>query len=282
MENPNENIKLSVTPLTDDEINEFNKEADHVLFLPYRQQLKMALDVIKLTCWNYCITQPKLMPVDTILSSIDEVIENVDKMDGAELREKLTRDNFAKVAYDLTKDFLPQDMLAMGYDFTVGASTTSAPNYIWKIFDICTLINTPTWAYKRVDRGFDTALKLKTVLTEFPGGKMIGDTIFPSYILNNQDLPATLPLTDVYNSKSVIQRDSFNDPDNQMAMSNWMDDNLNDDRDAFGVFFFIKHSDLPHRYLQMKYPGKESLNETQVAEICTFVYRWFLKEKNEK
>ena len=279
-----ENNKISVTPLTDEEIKEFNKEADHVLFLPYRQQLKMALDVIKLTCWNYCITQPKLMPVDTILSNIDEVIENVDKMDGAELREKLTRDNFAKVAYDLTKDVLPPDMLAASYDWeTGGISTTSVPNYIWKIFDICTLINTPVRMYKRVDPGYSTALQLKEVLAEFPGGKMIGNMIFPSYRLNNQDLPSTWPLASVYNSKSGHPwPDAVNDSNTQIAMRNWMNCHLSDDREAFGSFIFIEHSELPHIYAQMNYPCAQSLDETQVAEICTFVYRWFLKEKNEK
>ena len=279
-----ENNKISVTPLTDEEIKEFNKEADRVLFLPYRQQLKMALDVIKLTCWNHCIAQPKLMPVDTILSNIDEVIENVDKMDGAELREKLTRDNFAKVAYDLTKDFLPQDMLAMSYDWqNNGMPTTPIPNYIWKIFDICTLINTPVWAYKRVDPGHSTALKLKEVLAEFPGGRMIGNMIFPSYALNNQDLPASMPITDVYTR--TIKRmwmDALIDMNTQTAIRNWMHNNLDEDHDAFASFFFEDHCNLPHSCVQMKYPGAQSLDETQVAEICTFMYRWFLKEKNEK
>ena len=283
-----DDTEMSVTPLTNEEIDEFNKEVDHGLLLPYRQQLKQALLVIRLTCWNSYIVQQKLISIDNLLVGIDEVINNVDKMSDAELRKILTSDSCASAAYNLTKHFLPQVMILADHNSQT-APTMPISNYIRKIFDICTIINTPTNVYRCVDHGFSTALRLKEVLAEFPGGKMVGNMIFPESYLYNQAIPAPVlppaPLSaaDMYVPKmGLVWSDALDNADTQIAIRNWMGDNLDDDHDAFKSFFLKEHRDLPHGYVLIKYPGAQSLNESQVAEMCTFFYRWFIRDKMNK
>jgi hypothetical protein len=130
---------------------------------------------------------------------------------------------------------------------------------------------------------------LKEVLAEFPGGKMVGNMIFPESYLYNRAIPAPVlppaPLSaaDMYVPKmGLVWSDALDNADTQIAIRNWMDNKLDDDHDAFKSFFLKEHRDLPHGYVLIKYPGAQSLNESQVAEMCTFFYRWFIRDKMNK
>jgi hypothetical protein len=118
---------------------------------------------------------------------------------------------------------------------------------------------------------------------------MVGNMIFPESYLYNQAIPAPVlppaPLSaaDMYVPKmGLVWSDALDNADTQIAIRNWMDDNLDDDHDAFKSFFLKEHRDLPHGYVLIKYPGAQSLNESQVAEMCTFFYRWFIRDKMNK
>ena len=83
-------IKISITPLTDDELKEFNEKVEHGKLLPIRNILKDTLDIIHITVKHFYRHLPsnvgyENLSTDDLIDSITTAISNamlqVDEMD---------------------------------------------------------------------------------------------------------------------------------------------------------------------------------------------------------
>ena len=87
MENNN---KLSVTPLTEDEVKKFNKEIDCILCSPVRNNIKDALDAILITVKSFYRSLPAeaAEQTDGLINATTKVVSaamrSVDEMDAVD------------------------------------------------------------------------------------------------------------------------------------------------------------------------------------------------------
>jgi hypothetical protein len=279
-----ENNEISVTPLTDEEIKEFNKEVEHVKLEPIRDALKDILRVIRLTVMYFYHHIPETENVDNPLSvddlidgvseAIDTAIMDVDKMDDAELARIKGHYNLTRDAYRLVAMYLPDGLFTEHYNpvpYTDYNSVTHVIDphtaYLRKVFDIYQILRTPAQKYRGADLGYSSAITLKEALNDYPGGKFISRTVLPENVM--YDLPRYVTLQEpilCFAYSTWIQ--------------GWADENLEYDKHEF-LSFVTNHSQDVSDYIELKHLGNLP-DDKQVDSMCTLFYRWFLKEQSSK
>lgn len=278
MENSN---TLSVTPLTDDEIKEFNKEVEHAKLEPIRDALKDILHVIKLTATYFYHHMPETENadvarsvddlIDAVSEAIDAAIMNVDKMDTAELARIKGHSNLTWDAYRLVSMYLPYGLFRehynpVSYQAYNPVAHVNDPHiaYLRKVFDIYQILRTPAGKYRGADLGYSSALALREALTDYPGGKFISRTVLPEHTM--YDLP---PYAILQEPVLCFAHSSW--------IQGWADENLEYDKHEF-LSFMTNHSQDIIDYIELKNLGN-LLDDKQVDDMCTLFYRWFLKEQ---
>lgn len=279
-----ENNEIPFTPLTDEEIKEFNKEVEHVKLEPIRDALKDILRVIRLTVMYFYHHMPETENVDNPLSvddlidgvseAIDTAIMDVDKMDDAELARIKGHYNLTRDAYRLVAMYLPDGLLTEPYkpvpyqDYnSVAHAIDPYTAYLRKVFDIYQILRTPAQKYRGADLGYSSAITLKEALNDYPGGKFISRTVLPENVM--YDLPRYVTLQEpilCFAYSTWIQ--------------GWADENLEYDKHEF-LSFVTNHSQDVSDYIELKHLGNLP-DDKQVDSMCTLFYRWFLKEQSSK
>lgn len=272
MENNN---KLSVTPLTDDEVKKFNDEVDHVLCSPIRKSLKDVLDIILITIKSFYRSIPlsdsrlaDLSPDDLINSTTKAVaaaMSRIDEMDVTELKKIAEHSNYVYTAFNLVESYIPDGVLPRNYQPLGMYDSSPRSRYLRKILDICRIICSPTIMYAGSDIGFSCAIYLKSKLVEYPGGKTLcGSLCIPGdtgYIM--------------FDNRPVVQNPEH--PAIISTLKEWADKNIDDScRDKFFAFLMRHEADI-FKYAKVKIP--HTLAESYDA--CVFFYRWFLKEQEQ-
>ena len=273
-----ENNKVSANPLTDDEIKEFNTEVENNCLLPIRNGLKDALDAILLTV-NYFYRHfpsdakyPDLSTDDlrdSITTAVSTAILKVDEMSTTELAKIAEHANYVYDAFKLVESYIPDGVLFRNYQPVVRGMNPHE-GYLRKVLDILNILCIPAMQYKGSDIGYGTAMYLKSRLVEFPGGKNIisytpGDH---GYIVYNNKPSGYPPYNSIY-------------PTAMSTLRLWSEANLDDtSRDKFFAFLMRHESDI-FRYIQVKQLCNP-LSEFAHKDMCTFFYRWFLKEQATK
>ena len=273
-----ENNKVSVNPLTDDEIKEFNTEVENNCLLPIRNGLKDALDAILLTV-NYFYRHfpsdakyPDLSTDDlrdSITTAVSTATLKVDEMGTTELAKIAEHANYVYDAFKLVEQYIPDGVLFRNYQPMVRGMSFPHEGYLRKVLDILNILCIPAMQYKGSDIGYGTAMCLKSKLAEFPGGKTIisyipGD---PGYI--------------VYNNKPLVHPYNSIYPTAMSTLRLWSEANLDDTfRDKFFAFLMRHESDI-FKYIQVKQLCNP-LSEFAHKDMCTFFYRWFLNEQTTK
>jgi hypothetical protein len=274
----NDNVKVSVTSLTDDEIKDFNTEVEHNCFLPIRNSLKDALDVILLTV-NYFYRHfpsdsghPDLSTddlIDSITTAVSTVMLKVDEMDATELTKIAEHDNYVYDAFKLVEQYIPDGVLFRNHQPMVRGMSFPHEGYLRKVLDILNILCIPAMQYKGSDIGYGTAICLKSKLAEFPGGKTI-----MSYIPGEQGYK-------VYSNKPLAHSYDSIYPTAISTLRLWSDENLDDtSKDKFFAFLMRHVSDI-FKYIQVKQLC-DPLSESACKDMCTFFYRWFLKEQADE
>lgn len=270
------NHEISVTPLTDDEIKEFNEQVKHAKVLPVRDALKDMLRVIKLTAVYFYHHMSETKGIDMAFSVdelINDAITNVDEMDDTELMKIKEHSNLVSDAYQLVEVYLPDELIYGPQTTCVNPYGNLSSNinprvaYLKKVFDIYQLLCTPTVNYKGSDIGYNTTIAFKEALEDYPGGKVISRTIFPDntiYILPHHEIKPQQVLC--FSLEATI--------------SGWVDDNLDDEKRAF-YDFATKHLQDIIDYMDLLNLSC-AISPEQTHELCTFFYRWFLKEQTSK
>lgn len=272
MENNN---KLSVTPLTDDEVKKFNREVDCILCSPVRNNIKDALDAILFTIKCYYrwfqTSDTKFSGVsfdetiDAITKLISSAMRIVDGMDVTELRRIAERADYAHAAFKLVGSCLPDGMLLCKDQLNSKNPILLRARYLRKILDICRIVGLQTDWYTGADINYYSATYLKSKLAECPGGKTLADPIKipsdPGYV--------------IYGNEPVVQNVEY--PSVISTLKQWADENVDDScRDKFFAFVMRHESDI-FNYGKVHRPDLE-----KVDEVCLFFYRWFLKEQASK
>lgn len=277
------NHDISVTPLTDDEIKEFNKEVEHAKLGPIRDALKDILRVIELTVIYFYHHMPITENIDNPLSvddlidaiqeAIDAAIMNVDEMDAAELARIKGHSNLTQDAYRLVAMYLPYGMFREHYNPVpyqahnpVAHAVDPHAAYLRKVFDIYQILRTPADKYRGADLGYSSALALREALNDYPGGKFISRTVFPEHTMYN--LP---PYVSLQEPVLCFAHSTW--------IHGWADENLEYDKHEF-LSFMTNHSQDIIDYIELKNLGNLP-DDKQVDDMCTLFYRWFLKEQEQ-
>lgn len=273
-----ENNKVSANPLTDDEIKEFNAEVENNYLLPIRNGLKDALDIILLTV-NYFYRHfpsdakyPDLSTddlKDSIATAVSTAMLKVDEMGTAELAKIAEHANYVYDAFKLVESYIPDGVLLRNYQPVVKGMNPHE-GYLRKVLDILNILWIPAMQYKGSDIGYGTAMYLKSKLAEFPGGKNIVSytPADQGYIVYNNKPSGHSPYNSTY-------------PTAISTLRFWSEANLDDtSRDKFFAFLMRHESDI-FRYVQVKQLCNP-LSEFAHKDMCTFFYRWFLKEQTIK
>lgn len=275
------NSEISVTPLTDDEIKEFNKEVEHTKLLPIRDALKDILHVIELTAVYFYHHIPKTENTDEVVSvddlidsvyvAIDDAIMSVDEMDDAELVRIKGHPNLAYDAYRLVAMHLPDGLFTKHYNplpyqayNPVAHVIDPHAAYLRKVFDIYQILRTPAEKYRGADLGYSSALALREALNDYPGGKFISRNVLPEHTMYN--LPPY-----------VIAQEPVLCFAHSAWIQGWADENLEYDKHEF-LSFVTNHSQDIIDYIELKHLGNTP-NDKQVDGMCTLFYRWFLSER---
>lgn len=271
----NDNVKLSVTALTDDEIKDFNTEVEHECFLPIRNGLKDALNVILLTVKYFYrhfpsdSGHPDLSTddlIDSITTAVSTVMLKVDEMDATELAKIAEHDNYVYDAFKLVKEYIPEGVLNHA-DIQFGRNRSFPDEgYLRKVLDILNILRIPAMRYMGSDVAYGTAICLKNRLAKYPGENDIFRVI-----------PGESGYT-VYTNKLSKHSDNSIYPTAISTLRLWSDENLDDtSKDKFFAFLMRHVSDI-FKYIQVKQLCNP-LSESVCKDMCTFFYRWFLKEQ---
>lgn len=277
MENNN---KLSVTPLTDDEVNEFNEEVERSCFLQIRNDLKDALDVILITVNYFCrhfpsdVGHPDLSAddlSDSIATAISTAMLQVDEMDATELAKIAEHTNYVYDAFKLVEPYLPDGVLPRNYQPLSEGLNSPRAGYLRKICDILHILSISAMQYKGSDVGYISARYLKNRLVEYPGGKALCGSLTP-------DDPGYV----IYNNKPFGQSSAYPAIVSTLRqLRQWSDENLDDNcKDKFFAFVMRHEADI-YSYIKIK-ALYNPLSREISDELCTFFYRWFLKEQADK
>lgn len=263
-----ENNKLSVTPLTDEDVNEFNKEFEGVICAPIRNELKDALDVVLITLKAFYRRFPAPDQVideliDATTKAVSAAMRTVDEMDVVELGRIEERSDYAEAAFKLVQPCIPSGVLSCK-DSLSAKDVALRASYLRKVLDMYKIISTPTSWYTGSDIGYSCATYLKNKLAQYPGGKTLAGTVY---------IPGD-PEYKVYEGRSRV-RDSEH-PAVISTLKHWADENVDDDyRDKFFAFLMRHEADI------FKYTQMNTLFLEENDEICVFFYRWFLKEQEQ-
>lgn len=274
----NDNVKLSVTALTDDEIKDFNTEVEHECFLPIRNGLKDALNVILLTVKYFYRHFPSDAGhpdfstddlIDSITTVVSTVMLKVDEMDATELAKIAEHDNCVYDAFKLVKEYIPEGVLNHA-DIQFGRSRSFPDEgYLRKVLDILNILRIPAMRYMGSDVAYGTAICLKNRLAKYPGENDIFRVI-----------PGESGYT-VYTNKLSKHSDNSIYPTAMSTLRLWSDENLDDtSKDKFFAFSMRHVSDI-FKYIQVKQLC-DPLSESVCKDMCTFFYRWFLKEQADE
>ena len=238
METINPSKNTDVTQLTDDEIKDFNTEVEHRCFLPIRNGLKDALDVI-LVAVNYFYRHfpsdagyPDLSTdvlLDSISTAVSTVMLKVDEMDTTELAKIAEHTNYAYDAFKLVEEYIPKGVLSQGYQPYVKGMNFPHEGYLRKVVDILSILRIPAMQYEGSDIGYVTSIHLKNRLAEYPGGKSVFDC-----------LPGDYGYT-VYRNTPVGRPYDFIYPTAMSTLRLWADANLDDNSKDKFLLFLVKH-----------------------------------------
>ena len=268
------NSKLSVTPLTDDEVTKFNKEIDCILCSPVRNKLKDALDAILFTVKVFYRNFPSSVGhsdlstddlIDATVTAVSTAMLRVDEMDVAELRRIAERANYEHIAFKLVEGYIPNGMLSCkDQPSSVKDYVSLRARYLRKISDIGAIADTQTNWYDGADINYVSTKYLKSKLTECPGGETLASVITvpgdPGYIIYGNILPARNT-----EQPSVIS-----------MLKLWADENVDDScRDKFFAFLMRHEADV------FNYAKLHRHDFEKSDEVYVFFYRWFLKEQEQ-
>lgn len=283
------NNKTSVTPLTDDEFKEFSKKIEHGKLLPVREILKDTLDVIQFTV-KYFIQHDTLIQgtkdIDTFSDVVNLVISNaksrVDEMDDNELSKIAKHANYVQDAFNLVRMYIPASMYQCssqpimccelpGLNAVLGVRKLRG--YLRKVFDIYAILNTPAEQYMETSIMYLPKMQLEELLSKSSNVK--GTTR-----LTRDELGYKIYDTELHYPYWVCLNEQpldkvIGDPD---VFLKWADENVKDiDKDEFFDFLTRCESEIS-AYARSKrsYPN---LTADEKDEMCTFFYRWFLKEQ---
>ena len=266
MENNN---KLSVTPLTDDEVKKFNKEVDCILCSPVRNNIKDALDAILITVKSFYRRLPSEAAsqldglIDTTTKAVSAAMRSVDEMDAVELEWIAERSNYAQIAFKLVESCIPSGVF--GEDQLNHRDYVSrCARYLRKIDDILHIVGFNTMFYNGADITYVSASRLKSKLAECRGGKTLADLITipgdPGYVIYGNILPARNT-----EQPAVIS-----------MLKQWADENVDDScRDKFFAFVMRHEADV------FNYAKVHRHDLEKSDEVYVFFYRWFLKEQEQ-
>ena len=156
-----DNNKLSVTPLTEDEVKKFNKEIDCILCSPVRNNIKDALDAILFTVKVFYRNFPSSIGhsdlstddlIDAIVTAVSTAMLSVDEMDVAELRRIAERADYEYIAFKLVEGYIPNGLLLCKDQLSDGKDYVSLrARYLRKVSDICDITDTRTNWYDGAD-----------------------------------------------------------------------------------------------------------------------------------
>lgn len=276
-----ENNKVSVNPLTDDEIKEFNTEVENNCLLPIRNGLKDALDAILLTV-NYFYRHfpsdsgyPDLSTddlIDSISTAVSTAMLKVDEMDAAELTKIAEHTNYAYDAFKLVEEYIPDGLLFRNYQPYVKGMNFPHERYLRKVVDILSILRIPAMQYEGSDIGYVTSIHLKNRLAEYLGGKSVFDC-----------LPGDYGYT-VYRNTPVGRPYDFIYPTAMSTLRLWADANLDDNSKDKFLLFLEKHElDVLYQFKSLHEKQLHNpLTKLDYEDTCTFFYRWFLKEQTTK
>lgn len=262
-----EDNKLSVTPLTDEEVNEFNKEFERVICSPVRNHLKEALDVILITLkalYRHSLAHDLTIDelIDVTTKAVSAAMRTVDEMDAVELGRIEKRSDYAETAFKLVEPYVPCGALSGKDPLNVREYASVRARYLRKVLDMSTILGIPTSWYSGSDIGYSCATYLKNKLAQYPGGKTLAGTIY---------VPGDPEYT-IYDNKPRVR-----DSEHQAVISmlkHWADENVDDNcKDKFFAFLMRHEADI------FKYTQINTLFFEENDEICVFFYRWFLKEQ---
>lgn len=266
-----EDNKLSVTPLTDDEVTKFNKEIDCILCSPVRNSIKDALDAILFTVKVFYRNFPSSIGhsdlstddlIDAIVTAVSAVMLRVDEMGVAELRKIAERADYAYVALKLVESYIPNGVF--GEDQLNPRDYVSRrARYLRKIDDILHIAGFNTMFYNGADINYANAAYLKNKLAECPGGKILANPIYvpgdPGYV--------------IYGNGPVVHTEH---PSVISMLKQWADENVDDScRDKFFAFLMRHEADVFNYAKVHKHDIEKS------DEVYVFFYRWFLKEQEQ-
>lgn len=266
-----------VTPLTDDEIKEFNERVERCRFEYVRNGLKDALDIILITATCFYRQFPSsaghpALSLDDLIDSITEVVSTamlrVDDMSDAELEQIAGHTNYVYDAFRLVEPFLPNGVLPRNYQlFRKGIDARGS--YLRKVFDIYQIICTPIEQYKGSDVGYSSMLRFKKILADYPGGKT----------LNLMGTAPDSPGYVVYDNKPLSNVFDFAYQQILAELLQWADNNLdNDDVKYKYCSFLTQHASDISNYVKIK-PLHSNVTGKEKEEMYMFFYRWFLKEQ---
>lgn len=269
------NNEISVTSLTDDEIKDFNTEVEHECFLPIRNGLKDALNVILLTVEYFYRHFPSDAGhpdfstddlIDSMTTAVSTVMLKIDEMDATELAKIAEHDNYVYDAFKLVKEYIPEGVLNHADIQFVRRRSFPDEGYLRKVLDILNILRIPAMRYMGSDVAYGTAICLKNILAKYPGENAITSI-----------LPGESGYT-VYTNKLSRHSDNSIYPTAMSTLRLWSDENLDDTtKDKFFIFLIRHESDIS-KYIQVK-QQQNSVADFDYKGMCTFFYRWFLKEQ---
>lgn len=265
MENNN---KLSVTPLTDDEVKKFNREVDCILCSPVRNNIKDALDAILITVKSFYRSLPAEAAsqldglIDTTTKIVSAAMRSVDEMDAVELGRIAERSAYAQIAFKLVESCIPNGMF--GEDQLNPRDYVSRrARYLRKIDDILHIVGFNTMFYNGADINYANAAYLKNKLAECPGGKTLANPIY---------VPGDLGYV-IYGNGPVVHTEQ---PSVISMLKQWADENVDDNcRDKFFAFVMRHEADI------FNYAKVHRHDLEKSDEVYVFFYRWFLKEQEQ-
>ena len=271
MENNN---KLSVTPLTDDEVKKFNKEIDCILCSPVRNSLKDALDAILFTVKVFYRNFPSFIGhsdlstddlIDAIVTAVSTAMLRVDEMGVAELRRIAERADYEYIAFKLVEGYIPNGMLSCKDQLSgVKDYVSLRARYLRKVSDICGIADTQTNWYNGADINYSTSAYFKSKLAECPGGKTLASTI---------NIPGDLGYI-IYGN--ILPTRNTEQPSVISMLKQWADENVDDScRDKFFAFLMRHEADV------FTYAKVHRHDLEKSDEVYVFFYRWFLKEQEQ-
>ena len=280
-----ENNKISITPLTDDELKEFNEKVEHGKLLPIRNILKDTLDIIHITVKHFYRHLPsnvgyENLSTDDLIDSITTAISNamlqVDEMDDKKLAKIAKHANYVYDAFKLVEMYIPDGMFPSGYQPNISYPLPGCikipdthTNYLRKVFDIYQILSAPIGTYKGSDIGYTSTIRLKALLAEYPGGKALGATCNGPDMLGYAIYNTVLPYPYYVNTS---------DQDKWPDIMKWVYENVkNIDEGEFYEFLNTHKSEIAaYTKLKASYPN---LTDDEKDEMCKLFVRLFLKEQ---